>query len=265
MSEGEIKLGTSGYSFEDWRGAFYPQDIPKGEMLNFYAGRYKTVEINSTYYSIPHPAVFYHLSNKTPDDFEFIVKLNKESTHTRKEGVEAFNKVIDSVKYLSESKKLHGFLAQFPYSFKANQDNMDYMLKLREKSAEVPFWVEFRNIYWVKPKVYEFLKANDIGYCNVDQPALKGLIPPQDISTSDIGYVRFHGRNKESWWGGTVDDRYNYAYVTDEMEEWLDKIRELRKKTSKTYLFFNNCHLGNAVKNAEMMQELLKNQMGIEI
>lgn len=265
MIEGEIKLGTSGYSFEDWRGVFYPEDIPKGKMLDYYAQKYNTVEINSTYYTIPHPSVFYHLSNKTPEGFEFILKLHKESTHIRKEGLEAFDKIKDSCKYLAESNKLNGFLAQFPYSFKYNETNLDYMKRLREKSGEIPFWVEFRNIYWVKPAVYEFLSENEIGYCCVDQPQLKGLIPPQDTATTDMSYVRFHGRNKDSWWGGSVDDRYNYDYTKNELEEWLDKIRELRKKTSKTYLFFNNCHMGNAIKNAEMMGELLKNQMGISI
>jgi len=265
MSESIIRLGTSGYSFEDWRGDFYPQNIKKSDMLSYYSKYYKAVEINFTYYSIPHQAVFYHLSEKTPADFEFIVKLNKESTHIREEGFEAFDKIIESCKYLKESGKLYGYLAQFPYSFKNNQKSRRHLVNLKEKSKDTPFFVEFRNIYWVKPEIFDFLNKNEIGYCCVDEPRLKGLISPQSVSTTDLGYVRFHGRNAKNWWHGTVEERYDYLYTKDELSEWLDKIRELRKKTSKSYLFFNNCHLGYAIKNAQMMGELLNKELGINV
>ena len=78
-----IRIGTSGYSFPHWVGAFYPRDLRKGDWLEFYAQRFPIVEINSTYYGIPHPKVFREMEKKTPAEFEFLVKLHASQTHTR--------------------------------------------------------------------------------------------------------------------------------------------------------------------------------------
>ena len=258
-----LKIGTSGYSFNDWVGSFYPDDIQKGKMLDYYCKIFDTVEINSTYYRVPHSTVFYHLSKKTQDDFEFIVKLNKETTHIRKEGVEAVGAVIQSVEPIIETGKLKGFLAQFPWSFKNTPDARQYLVTIKKRCGEIPLYVEFRNNSWVNDSVYSFIKEHDIGYCCVDEPALKGLIPPQNISTSDTGYVRFHGRNELTWWDSSKGDRYDYLYSEKELADWLEKIRGLREKTSKTYLFFNNCHQGHAVKNAKMLIDMLQGQLNV--
>ena len=80
-----IKVGTSGYSFDDWRGTFYPADIHKAAMLAFYAQHFDTVEVNATYYRIMPPIVFERMAEKTPDHFEFIVKTNQATTHEGKD------------------------------------------------------------------------------------------------------------------------------------------------------------------------------------
>ncbi|HPI33126.1 MAG TPA: DUF72 domain-containing protein, partial [candidate division Zixibacteria bacterium] len=81
----EIRIGTSGFSFEDWRGSFYPETIDKGKMLDYYVERFSTVEINSTYYRIPHPAVMRNLAKKAPEGFDFVVKLPQSVTHRRQD------------------------------------------------------------------------------------------------------------------------------------------------------------------------------------
>jgi uncharacterized protein YecE (DUF72 family) len=252
-----IKIGTSGYSFQDWKGVFYPQDIDKGKMLDFYAKHFDTVEINSTYYRIPHPLVFYKIAHKTPGDFEFIVKTHKNITHTREDIAGSANELKQSIRPLAEALKMHGFLAQFPWSFRRTDSNLDYLKKCRELFGDFPFFVEFRHKSWVEDRVFEFLRNEDIGFCCVDEPQLEGLVPPVVKATTQVGYIRFHGRNKDGWWKG-AKDRYDYLYTEEELKDWLERIKEIRQLTRKAYLFFNNCTEGQAVRNAQMMKGLLK-------
>ncbi len=257
---GKILIGTSGYSFDDWRGVYYPVDIEKGKMLDYYARDFKTVEINSTYYRIPNQAVFYHLNRKTPPRFEFISKVHADVTHKRErvaDSMEALHQVLAPIKMAG---KLHGFLAQFPWGFKYSPGNLAYLAQVKELSGEVPLFVEFRHRSWVRDDVYQYLQDHQIGYCNVDEPRFSSLIPPQDIATTPVGYVRFHGRNARNWWGKSGGDRYDYDYSREELSGWVGRIRSLQQKTQKTYLFFNNCHMGHAVVNAKQMQELLLQQ-----
>ena len=261
---GIIKIGTSGFSFKDWIGVFYPNELKQNELFSYYACHFNTVEINSTYYRIPPAKVFSNLEEKTSESFEFIVKVHKESTHTRKSSTEAMESLHQAVSPLYEKTKLKGFLAQFPYSYHNTGENRTYIKTLKSDCRDVPLFVEFRHSSWMQPAVYDFLAENSINYCCVDEPHLYGLLPPQAVTTGDIGYIRFHGRNTASWWDNSQGDRYNYLYNREELTEWIERIRDISRKTSKTYLFFNNCHAGHAVKNAKMMAELLKNQFGID-
>ena len=226
-------------------------------MLDHYAQVFNTVEINSTYYRIPHPAVFWHLDQKTPKDFDFIVKTNKEITHVRKQNREFCNELIESVKPLKNSGKLKGFLAQFPYSFKLSPQNLDYVGQTNEFLGDDPFFVEFRHKSWVNDKVYNFLRQNNIGYVCVDEPQLPNLLPPQDIVTTDTGYVRMHGRNNVTWWDASKGDRYDYSYTKQEMENWKERLLKMLLEVKKLYLFFNNCHHGHAASNAIEMSNIL--------
>ena len=252
------KIGTSGYSYQDWKGNFYPESIPRGKMLDFYSSVFNTVEINSTYYKIPHPAVFYHLAQKTPSEFEFIVKVNQETTHKRVDNKKAILQLLESVRPLIEENKFQGFLAQFPYSFKNTPENNDYLKQTKEFVGDHPLFIEFRNWTWKGDEIFDLLKKNEIGYVNVDQPRLKGLIPPQQILTSNFGYLRFHGRNTKDWWEGTNVTRYDYLYSKDQLNEWMIRISHLLKRSYKTFIFFNNHPQGKAVKNALMFKEMLE-------
>ncbi len=257
----KYKIGTSGYSYKDWEGVFYPPGLPAGKKLDYYAQQFDTVEINSTYYAIPNHSVFYHLSRKTPDAFEFIVKTHQETTHKRRDNAGAMKALLEAIQPLIEAGKFSGFLAQFPYSFKNTPENREYLVQTKALCAEYPLFVEFRNWTWNRPELFEFLKENQIGYVNVDEPPLKGLLPRQAIATTDIAYVRFHGRNSQNWWEGTNETRYDYLYSQHELEEWLYPLTDLIRRTVKTFIFFNNHPKGKAIRNAWMLKELLKRQL----
>ncbi len=256
-----IKIGTSGYSYEDWRGVFYPSELPRGEMLAYYAQFFDAVEINATYYRIPHRAVFYHMGQKTPEGFDFIVKVHQEVTHVRQKPEEAMNALLEAIQPIEEMGKFSGFLAQFPYAFKNTSENRAYLVYLKEWCGQYPLFVEFRNWTWNHPAVAEFLQQQAIGYVNVDQPRLRGLLPPQEIVTTDVGYVRFHGRNKKEWWQGTNETRYDYLYTREELTEWVGRIGNILKKSTRGYLFFNNHPQGKAVQNARLMKAILEEHL----
>ncbi len=253
-----IKVGTSGYSYEDWRGSFYPVDLPANKMLEYYIQYFQTVELNSTYYAIPKISTFQRLTEKTPAQFEFIIKVHQETTHRRQENEKVIKQLVEAVKPLSDQNKLHGFLAQFPYSFKNNEESRHYLVQTKSFLGDYPLFVEFRNYTWLSSSLPDFLKENNIGYVNVDEPPLRGLLPKQDLVTNEIGYIRLHGRNEQDWWNGQGSARYDYEYTEQELREWLIHISNILKKTFKTYIFFNNHPTGKAVKNAEQMMAILK-------
>ncbi len=252
----EIRIGTSGYSFEDWRGHFYPAGIAKGKMLDHYQAYFNTVEINSTYYRIPHPAIMYNIIKKTKPDFEFIIKANQNLTHQRRQIEQPAREFHESLKPFTDRGQLKGILAQFPYSFKYSTAHLQYISNCRDLMQPYPFFVEFRHDSWLRNETYDTMQREGMNFVSVDGPQLPGLLPPELKTTSDTAYIRLHGRNSDHWWdGGAL--RYDYLYNRDEMEEWRQKIERLKEeKVTKAFIFFNNCHLGQAVKNARDMMRL---------
>ncbi len=244
-----IRVGTSGYSFEDWRGNFYPAKIEKGKMLDHYVNHFKTVEINSTYYRIPHPAVMANIAAKCPAGFDMIVKVPQSFTHRRDEIESDAAAFSDCLSPLIESDLLSGVLAQFPYSFKFSEKNLGYIARCRDAVKGQPLFVEFRHNSWVNRQMYDRLKAEEIGYVSVDEPDLSGLLKPDVFATTDIGYLGLHGRNSEQWWNGGAL-RYDYKYSDEELAQFSEKVKKLMNKVKRAYVFFNNCHEGQAAENA---------------
>lgn len=257
-----LYIGTSGFSYQDWIGPFYPENISKGDMLTVYARQFNAVEINSSYYRITPAAVFYHLQRKVPADFKFAVKANQAITHIRDRNEALFQEFKTSLKPIIDNKKLGCILAQFPYSFHYNSTNLDYLLYLKEKMTDIPLVVEFRNNSWLKDQVFDLLRKNEMGFCMVDQPPLERLIPPIVVVTSQLGYIRFHGRNKEKWWQHEhAYQRYDYLYSEQELQEWIPKIKDIVNKTTDQYIFMNNHYKGKATKNALMLMNLLQQEI----
>lgn len=254
--EGTIRIGTSGFSFADWVGPFYPPGTPRGRMLEFYQRHFSTVEINATYYRLPPPSTMQGMVKRTPPQFHFMVKLPGGVTHKRDrdpEPVEGFFRTIDP---LRAAGRFTGALAQFPQSFQRNDEAQRYLSWVREAFPELPLFMEFRHESWRNPSTSAWLKDAGLGLCSVDEPDLPGLIPRWAERVGDVAYVRLHGRNARDWHeGGGL--RYNYLYTRPELDEWARQIRQLAEGARQTYVFFNNCHAGHAVVNARMMKELL--------
>ena len=268
-----IFIGTSGYSFPDWVGPFYPAGTRSSDFLSFYARRFDTVEVNSTYYRVPHPGVLERMEKNTPAGFRFMVKANQAMTHERSLEPALVRGFLDVLEPLKAAGKYEGLLAQFPWSFRRTAQNEAHLSALRDALAGEPLFIEFRHVSWAVPDLADWLRERRLGFCAVDEPRLEGLMPPMAMVTGDDAYVRFHGRNAENWWGARSSassgpgageagrgDRYDYDYRSGELEEWVQKVRALAEQARRTYLFFNNCHAGQAARSAKLMQELLRQQ-----
>ncbi len=253
-----IKIGTSGYSYSDWEGIFYPQHLSKKNYLTHYAKIFDITEINSTYYHLPSPGMFQNILNKVSDDFQFIVKLSKELTHEREKAESSVDTFRKGIEPLVENGQLITTLAQFPYSFKPTEEGYNHLKFLREAMPDLPINVEFRNEYWIKEQTFNFLEKHSLGYVCVDMPRLPRLVPPTIAATTDLGYIRFHGRVKEDWWNPPEPYmRYDYLYEEDELDEWVEKTEELGNYTENIVILFNNHYQGKSARNARTFSSML--------
>lgn len=233
-----IYIGTSGFQFDDWIGTVYPKDIKSNEMLKYYIGKYQfnTVELNYTYYKMPGFRSITSLLRKTPRNFHFSIKLYGKITHEK--DITYLSKFLEATKIMKEEKRLIGYLAQFPFSFKRTTENEKFLFKLSQKIENFLF-IEFRHNSWVD------FNTNDFEIVTIDQPKLKHFYP-FIIKAKEKLYVRLHGRNSK-WFKGDVKTRYNYNYSKDELLEIYNKIKDFK---SEKYIYFNNCFNGNALLNA---------------
>ena len=254
----DFYIGTSGYSYKDWEGGFYPEGTGAGRYLEFYSRYFKTVEINSTYYCLPDPNMFFNMLKKVPDNFIFSCKAHSSITHQRNADEDTFKNFLKSINILKDSDSLGAVLFQFPYSFYFNNNNLEYLKKIKEKLPTIDMVIEFRNSGWLNDKVFSFLEKQNMGFCNVDEPKLPKLLPATNISTSETFYLRFHGRNAKKWWNcKEAFERYDYIYRQEELEEWVPKIKDASIKSKKLLIYFNNHYKAKAVKSAGMMMNLL--------
>jgi uncharacterized protein YecE (DUF72 family) len=259
----DIRIGTSGFSYDDWRGYFYPEDIQKGEMLRCYASHFNTVEVNSSYYAIPSPSMFERMCEKTPESFDFVVKAFKDLTHSPDVDLSVFGRFVSALSPLVARRRLGCVLVQYPWSFRKSKENGDRLRQLREEFGEIPLVVEFRNFTWVGEETFDLLREEKLGFCCVDEPRLKGLMPRVAATTAGIGYVRFHGRNADKWWNhNEAWERYDYLYTQKELEEWIPKVQQIASAADRTYLFFNNHYHGKAAQNAQMFAQMLDQAKG---
>jgi len=261
-----IRIGTSGFSFPDWKGPVYPLGIRERDMLSFYEKElgFNALEVNFTYYALPSQKSFAAMAQKTSKGFEFVVKSFKGMTHEirdKKTGAMINNQeIFKNFKYslapLIEEGKLSCVLAQFPYGFFPNRENLDYLERFKNEMSDISLVFEFRNQGWFKEQTFQFLEKNGVGFCIVDEPKLQKLMPYIPRATSEIGYFRFHGRNP-NWFNVPMKVRYDYLYSEKELKEFIPGINDISQKTSKTLVFFNNCYSGSAAKNAAQMARLL--------
>ncbi len=253
-----LYLGTSGFSYTDWVGNFYPAGMPKREWLSYYAREFNACEINSTYYALPKPSSLQAMAEKTGKDFLFSIKANQKMTHQREDNSSIFKAFCQVLEPIISAGKLGCILAQFPYSFRFNRHNWDYLSLLKERLAELPVVIEFRNAQWLRSDVFDWFRQQDLGFCCVDEPRLPNLLPPLAEATSKISYIRFHGRNSAKWWQHEqAYERYDYSYTPQELSEWLPKIQKLNDTTEKTFIFANNHWRGQAVHTIRQLRIML--------
>lgn len=269
----KIRIGTCGFSFKDWKGVVYPADIKDNEILPYYnhALDFDTVEIDVSYYTLMPVKVVESWLNKTADNFTFAVKLHKDLTlneHGKdedplwKNNDETFKKFLFSFETMVSTKRLECFLAQFGPLFWKSEKHKEYLLKMKTFFGERPLVIEFRHKSWLAPEeakndTLRFLAQNGLGYAVVDEPRLRSLAPFVPATTlKNVSYVRLHGRNK-AWFEADRDKRYDYFYSDDELKSLVPAVLMLSKETPTTVVYFNNCHAGAALKNAQRMKELI--------
>lgn len=255
----EILIGTSGYYYDDWKGTFYPESLPKKEYLTFYSSNFHIIELNFTYYKLPEGQQISRMM-ETSGTLLFTVKAYKGITHeiTPLSIKNILPRFLGGIAPLYEKGRLETLLIQFPLSFHYTDKNRVYLKELLEAISPFPACVEFRNKEWLRESVYEGLQRLSAGFVCVDEPDLPGLIPPVAIATSKAGYIRFHGRNKKNWYGTDSTSRYDYLYSEEELNGWIPAIRNIAMETEKLYIFFNNHAKSQAVTNARMLINLLK-------
>jgi uncharacterized protein YecE (DUF72 family) len=255
----KILIGTSGFSYDDWRGVFYPDGLAGRDFLSFYAQEFPAVELNFSYYRMPEPNQCIRMLEKSGFRVEFVVKAFQGLTHeltdqSLSEILPAFKTSIDP---FWREGRLGAVLLQFPQSFHYRAESRIYLESLIKGLSPLPLCVEFRQRGWVRDSVFAALKELRAGFVCVDEPPLQGLLPPLAEATSRIGYIRFHGRNRLKWYTGDTKERYDYLYRDDELREWLPRVSAIAERTEKVFLFFNNHRKGQAIANARSMKELL--------
>jgi uncharacterized protein YecE (DUF72 family) len=232
----DVSIGPAGWSYADWRGRVYPESAgTKFDTLSLVSKYFDTVEINSSFYYPPKPATARSWLKRVAHNpnFIFTAKLHKVFTHKRDrltskdEG--AFREGLSP---LMEAEKLGALLIQFPWSFKNVPEERDYLTQLCERFKEYPLVVELRHESWNHPRILQTLEDLGVGLCDIDQPQFRNSIKPSAEVTSPIGYIRLHGRNYQNWFReeANVLERYDYLYSRDELEPWIERIRQVAEK-----------------------------------
>jgi uncharacterized protein YecE (DUF72 family) len=257
-------IGTAGWSYADWEGIVYPQKKVRGfHALIFLAHYINIIEINSTFYRPPaiHIALSWVKKVENYPDFLFAVKLHQIFTHKRKDFTQ---KDVDNFKLgiepLRANERLASILLQFPWSFASTIPNNEYLINLFKSFSDYPLTVEVRHSSWNTTNFYELLSEYNVSFCNIDQPIFRNSIMPSSVSTNpDFSYVRLHGRNYKNWFKQDAgrDERYNYLYTKEELQDWIKRIKDLGNKSSKVYVITNNHYRGQALANALQIKNLI--------
>ena len=273
-----IKVGTSGWSYPagagTWNGIFYPEKKPKGfDELAFYARHFDTVEVNSSFYRVPSAATTASWARRTPEGFEFSLKLYQKFTHpemflkaTGKDAADLDRKDVDdfrtAIEPLARAGKLGALLAQFPASFKNDPSSRAYLEWLLNALREYPMAVELRHRSFSEnpTEPMALLAGYGAALVQIDEPKFKDSIRQnRQPNVKTLYYLRLHGRNAAKWWShDKSEDRYNYLYSAGELDPIVEDVSEASRETKKTYVYANNHFSAKSVANAAT----IKNKLG---
>jgi len=295
---GQILVGTCSWTDPTLIGSgrFYPASAKSAEdRLRFYAGEFGIVEVDSSYYAMPAEQTARLWVERTPDDFVFDIKAfrlftehptpvkslprdvrdalpssigEKPSLYRRDLPAEVvselWSRFESALLPLDSAMKLGVVLFQFPPWFHPGTRQMEYILSCKERLPQYRLAVEFRQHLWLRDsngeQTIDFLRRNNLSFVCVDEPqGFKSSVPPVAEATSDIGIIRFHGRNTETWEkkGLSVQERFNYLYSEEELQEWAPRIQQLASGTRQVHVLFNNNYGDQAVTNGRQMRLLL--------
>jgi uncharacterized protein YecE (DUF72 family) len=233
-------IGCSGFYYKEWKGLFYPKDLPQKEWFQYYTQHFNALELNNTFYRFPELSALQHWHDDSPKTFRFAVKVPREITHDKAFGgtedlLNEFYNVLQS----GLQEKLGCVLFQLPPSFDYTAERLKTLLaQLDTTFTNV---VEFRNISWWRDDVIETLRKKGITFCGVSYP---GLIDNVIVNTPHP-YYRFHGVPK------LHNSAYDYGFLKNVVEA-IDTVKEVKA----AYLFFNNTMSGAALENAKTVQQL---------
>lgn len=259
----DILVGPAGWSYADWRGRVYSENAAaKFDTLALVAKYFDTVEINSSFYYPPKPETARAWLQRIAHNprFVFTAKLHKVFTHKRDKLTNRDEAAFrEGVEPLMAGGKLGALLIQFPWSFKNEPEERVYLTQLCERFKDYPRVVELRHESWNDPRILQTLEDLGVGLCDIDQPLFANSIKPSAEVTSPIGYVRLHGRNYQNWFReeANVIERYDYLYSRDELDPWVNRIKEVAQKAKQTFVITNNHARGQSLVNAfEIMAQL---------
>jgi len=245
-------IGTSGWTYDDWDGVFYPAGVKGTAKLDYYVTQFNAVELNATFYRYPTPNMIYSWNRRMPEGFHLAIKASRRITHLRRlqdcgtELTEFFARIRDL-------RPVRIILWQLPPSLKCDLVSLAGFLELLSQSAMpgVRHAFEFRNKSWWDEGVVPLLQQYRAAFVAISHPTL----PSKIVSTTDFLYIRFHGLGRQL---------YRYNYSDDELSEWVNRIREVcqRQQIENVYAFFNNDFEAHAIKNAMVFRSLMLNWLG---
>jgi uncharacterized protein YecE (DUF72 family) len=267
-----LRIGTSGWHYPGgrgtWNGIFYPEPRARGfDELTFYAERFKTVEINATFYGQPRATVTAQWVRRTPPGFDFSVKLFQKFTHPKLAAdrtavsaadVDQFKRGIEP---LAHGERLGPLLAQFPASFKDSPESRAYLDWLLTTFADYDVAVELRHRSWSDhaAEIFDLLHQHRAAWTQIDEPKFRFSIR-QDLmpNITSFYYLRLHGRNAAEWWEHQAsEDRYNYLYSERELAPFASAVTTAKALVKKQYVYMNNHFAAQAVADAAMLRHLL--------
>ena len=238
-----IRIGTSGWTYNHWRGVFYPPGVPAAKWLEYYADHFDTVEFNGSFYRWPREEAFARYRARLPEDFEFSVKAPRGLTHARKlRDPEVWTtRITRCWKELGDRAGV--LLLQLPPDLERDDARLAAVLTALPDSLRVS--VEFRHPSWNVPGVFRLLTEHNAAYCVMSGARLPCILE----ATADFVYVRMHGPDQHTLYAG--------SYPEPDLHWWRDRIREWQASGRDVYVYFNNDGEGAAVQNARRLRELL--------
>jgi uncharacterized protein YecE (DUF72 family) len=236
-----IRIGTSGWHYKHWVGAFYPPRTAGSKMLAYYTEKFDTVELNNSFYHLPKKTSLESWRDSTPAGFCFAAKGSRFLTHMKKlkDPEQGLNRFLDAIEVLEH--KLGPILFQLPPNWELDLERLANFVSFLPREHRYAF--EFRNASWSVPETYELLARHNIAYCIYH---LAGIRSPIQV-TADFTYVRLHGP------GG----KYQGSYDDSDLGKWARRIGKWRRELKTIYVYFDNDQAGYAAQNALRLKELV--------